>query len=322
MTFHDVTLPEGFEYRSGAGAGFATIVQSTASGHEWRIATQSQARHRLSLNILNWTKEEAKTLKAFALARRGALHSFKVKDFSDYTSHEDGESAPGSEDQFIGTGDGETVTFQLVKRYEADGPSEYTRTITLPVTGTVLVALDGEEVPDADYTVNGQGQIVFDTAPEEGAEITAGFQFYINARFSLDVDKWLRLSAEAFDVWNVGMVDVVEVLNEVEQPERFLPGGLRDWGETSAVIYPSFADGRGVVLTCVGDHDIVLPPPSHMGSGPRVLEIVCRAASTNNVQVVDDAGTPIGFAFGASGARRQLALVRGLGDTVSWEMHR
>ena len=36
MAFHDVSLPDDFEYRSISGAGFSTIVQETASGHEFR----------------------------------------------------------------------------------------------------------------------------------------------------------------------------------------------------------------------------------------------------------------------------------------------
>jgi uncharacterized protein (TIGR02217 family) len=320
MAFHDILLPESFSYGSAGGPGFGTIIDPTASGHEWRIARQSQAVHRLSLIAQLQTPEQAKALKSFALARRGALHSFKVRDVSDYTSAENGEDAPTDEDQFIGTGDGTEVAFQLVKRYEVDGPNEYARTITLPVVDSVVVALDG--VAEAGYTVNGQGEVVFDTAPANGVEITAGFEFYVPVRFSQEFDRWARLQADAFEVWSLNSLDLVEVLDEVEQPERFQPGGLRDWGETSSAIFPAFNDGRGVLLTCVGDHDIVLPVPTHMGSGPRVLEIICRAGSTHNVQVLDDAGNAIGFAFGVGGARRQLALVRGLGSTVSWEMHR
>ena len=49
MAFHDVLLPDGFQYASSAGPGFQTIVQQSGSGHETRIQRQSQALHRLSL---------------------------------------------------------------------------------------------------------------------------------------------------------------------------------------------------------------------------------------------------------------------------------
>jgi uncharacterized protein (TIGR02217 family) len=83
MAFHDTQLPDGFQYGSLAGAGFATIVQETSSGHETRIARQAQARHRFRLVKILQSKSEAKALKAFALGRRGSLHSFKIQDIAD-----------------------------------------------------------------------------------------------------------------------------------------------------------------------------------------------------------------------------------------------
>ena len=109
MAFHDVSLPSDFQYGSGMGAGFATIVQQTASGHEFRVARQAQGLHRLSLRKELQSSTEAQTLKAFALARRGALHSFRVKDWSDYSSASDGQATPTTLDVILGTGNGTTV---------------------------------------------------------------------------------------------------------------------------------------------------------------------------------------------------------------------
>ena len=168
---------------------------------------------------------EAKALKAFALGRRGALHSFRIKDWSDYTTNADGETSPTMLDQLIGTGTGSLSNFQLVKRYEITGPNEYVRTITLPRTGTVVVALDG--ILTTAYTVSSTGVIQFTSAPANGVVVTAGCEFDVPVRFTSDVDTWTRLQADAFNVWSLPSLDVQEVLNEVEYPERWQPGGSK-----------------------------------------------------------------------------------------------
>lgn len=315
MAFHDVLLPDGFQYASNSGPGFATIVQTTASGHEVRVARQSQAVHRLSLIKALQTPAEAKALKSFALERRGALHSFKVKDFADYTSASDGESAPTVLDQVLGTGDGTTVSFQLVKRYGLSGPSEYTRTIQLPISGSVVCALGG--TPTASFTVNSEGIVTFAAAPTLGQLVTAGFQFYIPVRFTLDFDRWARLQADAFNVWSMPLLDVQEVLGEVEQPETWTGGGCRSVS-TGQDITLSYADGNLLNIVPSANLNVFLPVPGEMGSGAGIFTINVPSGSVGNVQVRDDAGNTVGSAFGAtSGAVRRIGLVRS-GSSSTW----
>lgn len=315
MAFHDVLLPDGFQYASNSGPGFATIVQPTASGHEVRVARQSQAVHRLSLIKALQTPAEAKALKSFALERRGALHSFKVKDFADYTSAADGESAPTVIDQVIGTGDGTTANFQLVKRYGISGPSEYTRTIQLPISGTVVCAIAG--TPTASFTVNGEGVVTFASAPSLGQLVTAGFQFHIPVRFSLEFDKWARLQADAFNVWSMPLLDVQEVLGEVEQPETWAAGGCRSL-TTGQDITLAYNDGNLLNVNPTANINVFLPVPGEMGSGAGIFTINVPPGAVGNVQVRDDAGNTLGSAFGAtSGGVRRIGLVRS-GSTSTW----
>lgn len=308
MAFHDVLLPDGFQYASSAGPGFQTIVQTSGSGHETRIQRQSQALHRLSLIKALQTPTEAKALKAFALERRGSLHSFKVRDFSDYTSAADGESAATNIDQIIGTGDGTRTTFQLVKRYGYLGPNEYTRTITLPESGSIGVAID--TVPTAAYTVSSTGQIVFSSAPADGEIITAGFRFYVPVRFSLEFEKWARLQADAFQVWSLATLDVQEVPSEVEQPERHYAGGSRDWSSVGADIAISFTDGMLHNINPTADINVFLPPPPQEGSGRDLFVIHVPLASSFDIQLRDDAGNAVGSAFGTGGGIRNVHLLR------------
>lgn len=317
MAFHDVTLPDQFQYGSQAGAGFSTIVQQTASGHEIRVARQAQAVHRLSLRTELRTAQDAKTLKAFALARRGSLHSFKIKDWSDYTSAGDGESAPTTLDQVIGTGNGTTTTFQLVKRYEVTGPNPYVRTITLPMTGTVVAALNGSTTTA--FTVSGTGAVVFSSAPALGAVITAGFQFHVPVRFTLDVDRWTRLQADAFNVWSLPSLDVQEVLNEVEYPERWQHGGSKYWGVLTQSVRMAFNDGAlHIMQSNTPSLSAFLPVPTYAGSGPNMFTII-NTGGIENITIRDDAGVTVGTS--TPGSTLRIGLSRDSGGSLLWHAY-
>lgn len=315
MSFHDVELPPGFQYGSAAGAGFATIVQETASGHEVRIARQSQGRHRLRLIKGLQTTAEAQALKRFALARRGALHSFKVRDESDFTTNPDGFSTPDGGDCAIGVGDGtSTGPFQLQKKYD-DPFSPYFRTITLPVTGSVVVRLDG--VLTSAFTVNGQGQVMLDTPAGSGVIITAGCEFYVPVRFGLDFDQWAALQADAFNTWSLPSLDVIEVLDEVQNPERLDPNGGRDYGSVSAGFRLSFNDGCLHHLSPTGPINLFLPPPTGIPGGAGIFRISVAAGAAGSVQVRDDAGNAIGSALTA-GQVRDLDLAIDASNGATW----
>ena len=130
---------------------------------------------------------------AFFEERRGRLHGFRWRDHADWKSGPPGR-APLPADQAIGTGDGTTPVFQLVKTYgHAFAP--WTRTITKPVASTVRVAVAGAtQLPDTDFSVDTTiGLVTFlaGRIPAAGAAITAGYEFDVPVRFDtdkLDVD--------------------------------------------------------------------------------------------------------------------------------------
>ena len=85
---------------------------------------------------------------AFYEARRGPLHGFRFRDPFDMKSCAAG-ATPAATDQALGTGDGATARFALVKRYGSGGDA-YLRPIRKPVAGTLKVAVAGIEKTDAD----------------------------------------------------------------------------------------------------------------------------------------------------------------------------
>lgn len=123
------------------------------------------------------------------LVMRGPVHTWPWRDPLDFASVslDEPNQVPviSSIDQVIGTGDGVTTNFQLVKTYTR-GAQSYTRTIRLPVLNTVTVSIDSNEVTN--YTVSRPGGVItFDTAPLVGEVIMAGFLFDVEVRFEDDL---------------------------------------------------------------------------------------------------------------------------------------
>jgi uncharacterized protein (TIGR02217 family) len=319
MAFHDVSLPEDFEYQGISGAGFSTIVQETASGHEFRVARQSQGRHRFRLRKALQTPTQAQAIKAFGLGRRGSLHSFRLKDWADYSTATDGKSAPSSTDTIIGTGNGTVNTFQLIKVYDPTGAAPYQRTITLPVSNTVTVSVDGVTLAASDFTVSSTGEVTLDQTPSTGVVVRAGCEFDVPVRFESNVDQLMQLQADAFDVWSLPQLDCIEVLSEVEQPERWFSGGATDHGAVSATQRLTLNDGMFNAFAPSTNVDVYLPAVNRTPGGGQVFVIHNKTGSAGDLQMVDDTGTDVGTAISA-GNTKTLALARG-SSTAAWVLY-
>jgi uncharacterized protein (TIGR02217 family) len=98
-------------------------------------------------------------------------------------------------DEPIGTGDGVTQSFQLVRRLAAGG---FVESIIAPAS-IVNVKLDGIATPD--YTYSGStGIITFTGAPIVGQAITASFTYYFRCRFTDDALEFARMY---YKIWSV-----------------------------------------------------------------------------------------------------------------------
>ena len=145
---------------------------------------------------------------AFFEARRGRLYGFRWKDWLDHKSSSP-SAPPAPTDQLLGTGDGATTDFALVKVY-APGTNEFRRPITKPVAGTVRVAVDGVELTEGpDFTVDATtGVVSLSTPPPAGASITAGFEFDVPVRFDTDA---IHVNVAAFEAGEIPSIPIVEV---------------------------------------------------------------------------------------------------------------
>jgi uncharacterized protein (TIGR02217 family) len=204
QAFDDVPYPLALGRDSGASPEFSTSVAVTASGHERRSSLWSDARMRYDVGPGIRSEEELGTLIAFFRARRGAARGFRLADPFDFSSN--GMSgAPTMLDQRVGTGDGLTASFPLVKNYgSVDDPQ--VRRITRPRADSVVVSVGG--VAEHGWTLEAGGRIVFADAPPEGAAIRAGFLFDVPVRFAEDR---LDVNGAAFAAGEAPSVPLIEV---------------------------------------------------------------------------------------------------------------
>ncbi|HHB80544.1 MAG TPA: TIGR02217 family protein, partial [Aliiroseovarius sp.] len=184
MAFHEVRFPDNISRGARGGPERRTQIVELASGDEERNASWANSRRRYDVAYGIRRADDLAAVVAFFEARNGRLFGFRFKDWADWKSCLPSQT-PSSIDQVIGTGDGTTTTFQLVKVY-ASGAQTWTRTIAKPVAGTVRVAIDGTEQASGWSVDTATGLVTFNTAPASGAAITAGFQFDVPVRFDPD----------------------------------------------------------------------------------------------------------------------------------------
>jgi uncharacterized protein (TIGR02217 family) len=205
--FHDERFPTAVSFGATGGPERRVEIVTMTSGEERRNLRQSRSRRRFDAGTGLRALDDLAEIVAFFEARRGALHAFRFRDPFDHKSSGLGNESE-SMDQEIGIGDGEAVSFQLAKTY-GSGAQAYRREITLPVAGSVRVAVDGFELDASAFSLDAlTGIVTLDAAPAEGSVVTAGFLFDIAARF--DTDR-LEISLSSFKAGQIPSIPIAEV---------------------------------------------------------------------------------------------------------------
>jgi uncharacterized protein (TIGR02217 family) len=204
MAFHDVRFPDRIALGATGGPLWSTNVVTTAGGHERRNQNWSASRGRWNVGSGLKTRDDLAALIAFFRARRGRAFAFRFKDWSDFQMPR----------QQIGTTDGTTATFQIVKTYTS-GPASQVRTIQLPVTGTVRCWVNNIERTlgggTNEFQVNTTtGVITLGTGLRSpaGNAVEASCEFDVPVRFDADE---LGLTLENFFQGQWADIPVVEV---------------------------------------------------------------------------------------------------------------
>lgn len=284
MSFHEVRFPTSISYGSRGGPSHNTAVVELDSGSEERISRWSSPRATFDVSFGVKTDADLAEVIAFARAREGALHGFRFKDWSDYTTATDGRSAASMSDATLGVGDAVTTTFQLVKTYTSGGTTK-TRRIEKPVSGTTLVAVRGV-LQTSGYSVNTTtGLVTFTTAPGLGLTVTAGCEFDVPVRFGSEVDEFLEVSLDAYQSGSCPRLTAVEIKNEAAVDEDFFFGGAQSFDPFSQNVSITPNDGRVLVFNpTTALLSVNLPnPSSYQPGGPYFFIANLSGANTFNV---------------------------------------
>jgi uncharacterized protein (TIGR02217 family) len=207
MAFDDIRFPVSISRGATGGPERRTEIVVTASGHEERNSRWADSRRRYNAGFGVKSLNDLHEVLRFFEERRGRLHGFRWKDHTDFKSCPPQQSVQAI-DQLIGTGDGATASFQLVKNY-GTGLRDYTRRITRPVAGTLVVAVNA--VTTSRFGVDTTtGLLTFEVGaiPPAGARVTAGFEFDVCARFDTDL---LKINLTNFAAGEIPDIPIVEI---------------------------------------------------------------------------------------------------------------
>ena len=206
--FHEVRFPIEISMSSRGGPERLTDVVMTGGGREQRNARWLHSRRRYDAGYGVKSVAAIAAVTAFFEERRGRLYGFRWRDRADYKSCAPGQ-APLPKDQWIGAGDGATVSFQLVKTYGA-AFAPYRREIRKPVADSLRVAVGGvEKFSRADFDLDSTtGLLRFAQAPAPGAAITAGFLFDTPVRFDVD---YLEVDYAGLESGQISKIPLVEI---------------------------------------------------------------------------------------------------------------
>lgn len=206
MAFHEVRFPDDISRGARGGPERRTQIVELASGDEERNASWANSRRRYDVAYGIRRADDLAAVVAFFEARNGRLNGFRFKDWADHKSCLPSQT-PAATDQVIGTGDGATAAFQLVKRY-VSGAQAWTRTITKPVAGTVIIALNSNQQTSGWSVDETNGLVTFASAPAAGVAVTAGFAFDVPVRFDTDT---LDVTLDLERLGSITSIPLVEI---------------------------------------------------------------------------------------------------------------
>jgi len=208
--FHEVLFPLDIALKSVGGPQRRTDVVTLGSGREERNARWAHSRRRYDAGYGVKTFDALSQVVAFFEERRGRLYGFRWRDRLDCSSAAP-DAAVAATDQVIGTGDGTTATFQLMKTY-GSLYSPYQRPVMKPEAGSVRVAVAAAEAEEGTaFTVDTTtGVVTFQPGfvPASGAAVTAGFLFDVPVRFDTD---YLEVDLSAFAAGAIPKIPLIEI---------------------------------------------------------------------------------------------------------------
>jgi uncharacterized protein (TIGR02217 family) len=318
MGFHNEELPDRIAYGSEFGFGWKSAIHILDSGAEQRVQRRSIFQKQAEISSGLKDPIDLSVMKHFAAARRGAVHSFPVKDWSDYTTGANDVGTPGQADVLLGTGDGIETDFQLRKAY---GTTLYEVfwPIKKPVdNSTIRVEINGAlQVEGVDYTVDYlTGVVQFGSPPGDTLDVRAGCEFRVPMRFSEDVDELFLVKMEDFNIGEVPNIGLIEDLDPSPIDDEYDYGGADTVDLTIADVQVNLLDARCLTITA-GANDLKLPNPN--GTVPLPyggIYAFIQNDSGGAINVIDHLDALVGQIPDTEA--RILAIMRSGGGAKAW----
>lgn len=198
----------GVSWSLTAAPTLQTRIQRAVSGRELRIADYPYPlrQYALTFEVLRSGAPfyEFEAITALIVSCQGAAGTFLWQDPDDNV-------VTG---QIIGTTDGTTTVYQLVRTWGSPlGGVSFTEPITGAPHGLTVYLSSGPEPPapvggwDVDPTT---GLLTFSSAPPAGMQITATFSYYFRARFMSDAYSFEQFM---FRLWSAKKIDFITAIN-------------------------------------------------------------------------------------------------------------
>lgn len=163
MTILTFPVLAGVTWPVGRTAIWSTDLHPTVSGRNTTLQYFSYPKYKyeLSFDVLrsDSVNLEWQTLLTFYNRVGGDAQLFQFNDVDDTSVT----------DQALGTGDGTTTAFQLVRTMTGTGGNTFVEPVWLPI-GTPVVKING--TPTVLFTLGATGLITFNSAPANGAALT------------------------------------------------------------------------------------------------------------------------------------------------------
>lgn len=212
MTHITDGLPNCYSSGSDGIPSFMVDISRGPTGYEQRIARRGFSLRKFNLAYsLRGIDDIYDILQHFEVCE-GPLNTFPLLDRLDWKSCGPSDT-PLSSDVLLGTGTGALTTFQLRKSYTRGSTTVY-RTILLPISGSVLVEVNGTlKTETTHYTVNYTTGIITFTGgntPPNGQLVKAGFKFKCKVRYDSND---LSFTYEGYKVQSISTVPVIEVIS-------------------------------------------------------------------------------------------------------------
>jgi uncharacterized protein (TIGR02217 family) len=197
-------LSPGLTWSVHVAPKFNTRVASHVSGREIRSAWQQFAIYDLTLSfdfLRGDSTQEIETLMGFFMARQGQYDTFLLDLGAVTQNSADSYVTMGAQ----GTGDGVSTVYTLLRTVgEAEEPVGYVFTADF----TAVYVAGTLQDPDS-YTFASPNTLTFNTAPANGAQITASFRYYFICRFPADTQDFEEFMANLWSLHELKLTTVI-----------------------------------------------------------------------------------------------------------------